>query len=625
MRDPQLIAALQRLPIFASLPGYQLARVAGVARVTRHNPGDIIFRQWDVARGFYMLLSGAGQLIQQGSDGGQRVLANVQPNQFFNDAALTQELVEQATFVIVQTAVLLHIPRDAYLALPTGAPQTQAPISAPGPSHGTPPPAPAPSHTPPQQDRPFDPTPPAQQQPAQPPEQSPVTHPPQPSPNRSAVPARFQAHRPTWLNPGETLRLMIHRHWWVMVRAAFLPAVILTAMIVGAILSPIPFVSIVLAGLALVIPGGLLIYIYFDWRNDWLVITDERVLRVEQQVARFSVETQEVGLLSVQAVLATLRPGDPVSRILRYGDVVISTAGSAGNISMDFVPHPSRVKGYLFHQRDMKAAKAGITLPGRKPDEHNDPLTFPPDDTGRRVAPAVAGGGLFSMKYVNQRGEQVYRRHLMVWARHIFWPILFILGCLFVLIFGWRIEALADLGALASIGGFIGLVIGVIWLYLADWDWRHDLYIIGDQVITLLSQSPLLLQFREDQILIQRIHNIEAETTGLLRSLLDYGDVRLLLLGDETPKVFRDVPGPLGVREEISRRQRAVKEIEKQIENQQQVDAVVNQLRKEGMLPQQQRDSAQQPANLNPNQPPAAPSGQPVMTRQTPPIPRRRV
>jgi uncharacterized membrane protein len=439
------------------------------------------------------------------------------------------------------------------------------------------------------------------------------------------VPTRFQEKRPTWLNPGESIRLMIHRHWWVMVRAAFLPAVILVAMLIGVILSPVPVVSIVLLGLAVVIPGGLLIYIYFDWRNDWLVITDERVLRVEQQVARFSVETKEVGLLSVQAVLATLRPGDPVARILRYGDVIISTAGSAGNITMDFVPNPGRVKDYLFHQRDMKAVQAGVTLPGQQQVNHNDPMTFPPDDTGRRITPAVTGGGLFSMQYVNQRGEQVYRRHLMVWARHIFWPILFILGCLFILIFGWRIEALADLGVLASIGGFVGLVIGVIWLYLADWDWRNDLYIIGDQVITLLSRSPLLLQFREDQILIQRIHNIEAETTGLLRSLLDYGDVRLLLLGDETPKVFRDVPGPVGVREEISRRQRIAKEIEQQVEEQRRIESLMSRMREQGMLPQQQGGVQAPPATPGPQQPPASPSGQPPIRSQTPPIPRRRV
>lgn len=618
MRDPQLIAALQRLPMFASLPDHQLARIAAIARVTQHNPGDIIFRQWEVARGFYMLLSGAGQLIQQGQGGSQRVLANVQPNQFFNDAALTQELVEQATFVIVQPSVLLHIPREAYLALATGAPQPQTPPPAA---------APAPSGTPPPQDRPSNPMPPAQQPPAPPPNPRPVARPRQSSSHRPPVPSRFQEKRPSWLNPDETIQLMIHRHWWVMVRAAFLPALIFAAMIVGAILIPVQIMSIILIGLAVVITGGLLIYIYFDWRNDWLVITDERVLRVEQQVARFSVETQEVSLLSVQAVLATLRPGDPIARVLRYGDVVISTAGSAGNITMDFVPNPGRVKDYLFRQRDMKAAQAGITLPGQQQAKHNDPLTFPPDDTNRRVAPAVTGGGLFSMKYVNQRGEQVYRRHLMVWARHIFWPILFILGSLFVLIFGSRIQALADLGAIASIGGVIGLVIGGIWLYLADWDWRNDLYIIGDQVITLLSRSPLLLQFREDQILIQRIHNIEAETTGLLRSLLDYGDVRLLLVGDETPKVFRDVPGPVAVREEISRRQRIAKEIEQQVEEQRRLESLMNRMREQGLLPQQHGSVQPPPANPGPSPqpPPASPSGQPPMKSQTPPIPRRRV
>jgi hypothetical protein len=214
-----------------------------------------------------------------------------------------------------------------------------------------------------------------------------------------------------------------------------------------------------------------------------------------------------------------------------------------------------------------------------------------------------------------------------VWARHIFWPLMAMVICGLLLLFGSRIEAFRDAGVIAQAIAIGGIVVSFVWVYLADWDWRNDLYIIGDSVVTILHRSPFLLQFREDQVLIQRIHNIEAETTGLLRSLLDYGDVRVLLLGDDKPKVFRDVPGPVGVREEISRRQREAAEEARLEEEQRQLDAVVERMKQQGMIPPANSAALPNPAQIQPapGQVPPGAEYRPPVQPQRPPIPRRRV
>lgn len=635
MLDPQLLATLQRLPIFAGMPPQQLERIARIARVARLDPGAVVFRQWDVARGFYMLLSGSGQLIQQGADGGQRLLSTVMPNQYFNEAALTDEMVEQASFVITGPSLLLHIARADYLQLPTVSAQAPAVTAAQPPAASTRPAASFQTQPAvPQPTMPNSPTPAgASQATAYSQRQTSSTPNPASSPQLS--------NRPKWLNPGESILLQSRRHWWVVIRNLVLPALVFGLFMVGVIVAQTPFLRLIVGGAAVLIAGGWALYAFFDWRNDWLVITDERVLRVEQQVARFSIQTQEVGLLSVQAVSATLRPGDPMARVFRYGDVIISTAGSAGNVKMDFVPNPGRVKDYVFRQREIKMRSSGYAASGQQPvtpaaqasgEQAEDPEAFPRENDPSHSSPPISGGGLFAMRYVNAHGEMVYRRHLVIWARKIFFPLLAMGLCVLMLMFGSNIAALANLGAIANLGAVVGIGFSLIWLYLADWDWRNDLYIIGDTVLTLLYRSPLLLQFREDQVLIQRIHNIEAETTGLLRSLLDYGDVRVLLLGDEAPKVFRDVPSPVGVREEISRRQRLASESARKAEEQRQLDAVMarmqEQMQAQGLV-QPGSPALPNPSGLLPpaqfgQTPPASPYSAPVQP-QRPPIPRRRV
>ena len=64
-----------------------------------------------------------------------------------------------------------------------------------------------------------------------------------------------------------------------------------------------------------------------------------------------------------------------------------------------------------------------------------------------------------------------------------------------------------------------------------DWDWRNDLYIISDDTITLVHKRPFFLQSLRDQILVERIDNVESVTRGIVAALLKYGDVRMSLGG----------------------------------------------------------------------------------------------
>ena len=88
-----------------------------------------------------------------------------------------------------------------------------------------------------------------------------------------------------------------------------------------------------------------------------------------------------------------------------------------------------------------------------------------------------------------------------------------------------------------------------------DWDWRNDVYVISDDTITLVRKRPFFLENLRDQILVERIDNVESVTSGLFAALLKYGDVRMSLVGADEPKLFVKVPRPREIQQEISRRQ----------------------------------------------------------------------
>ena len=151
-------------------------------------------------------------------------------------------------------------------------------------------------------------------------------------------------------------------------------------------------------------------------------------------------------------------------------------------------------------------------------------------------------------------GDIVFRKHVSVWAQHTSFPIVIILVSLTALMLTFTIIS-PDLRIVIFPAGMIALLVGCLAYYWMDWDWRNDLYIISDDTITLVHKRPFFLQNLRDQILVERIDNVESVSSGFLAALLKYGDVRMSLVGADEPKMFHRVSNPQEIQQEISRRQ----------------------------------------------------------------------
>ena len=168
--------------------------------------------------------------------------------------------------------------------------------------------------------------------------------------------------------------------------------------------------------------------------------------------------------------------------------------------------------------------------------------------------PIRGSNGYLSSRIEMSNGDIVYRKHTSVWAQHTAIPIAIILGALTALL----VTALVVSPELQIVTGalsMLALLIGCLAYYWMDWDWRNDIYIISDDTITLVHKRPFFLQNLRDQILVERIDNVESISSGIFQALLRYGDVRMSLVGADEPKMFHRVARPQDIQQEISRRQ----------------------------------------------------------------------
>lgn len=503
---------LDRVPLFASLSETQRAQIHNILERQSYRAGEDIFVQGAPADGMLLLLSGQALLFQTNEDGSQSPLATVSAGQSLNQEALLAEARQSATMRAAQPVTLLKLTRAAFTQLLREHPDISAALGLDS----------------------AEPT------------------------NRAAINPQFAEQR-----ENEEVLLQTHRHWWSFLRTAWLPMLLMPAIWLGAAALEAQAPSLVLLALSLLLPGLALLYFFLEWRNDLVIVTDQRIIRIHRTILAMYRQVTQVGLDSVHEINYELPPYDPFARIFRYGAVIVKTAGAQGNLELPLMPSPARFQSLIMDnrqyfenrkaqrhhrlvraemQRMMSSEQADDARPsaGQSADEPPKPLS--------------GGNGFLSTRIEMSNGDIVYRKHISVWAQHTALPILVVLASLAALVLTFTLVS-PDLRIITFPVAMVALLVGGLTAYWLDWDWRNDVYIISDDTITLVHKRPFFLENLRDQILVERIDNVESVSSGLFAALLKYGDVRMSLVGADEPKLFIKVPRPQAIQQEISRRQ----------------------------------------------------------------------
>jgi hypothetical protein len=510
--DHFVVNHLRNLPMFERLSPQQLGLLANAFQVIRYEPGQLAFQQGQPMRGMIVFVSGRAVLTRIGADGLEDRLGAVEAGQYVNERALYNEGVETASLRIVEQSVVLFLDRRRFLNIIAQNPEVRTNLR--------------------------------------------VTTAPD---ARQAQRKFFKGQR-----EDETVLHIFRHHWWSFARHGWTAAVFAVLLWIVAALIGVqtPVFGLALGGLGIVLPGLIMLYLWFEWQNDYLVITDQRVVRIWRDVLRFENTINEIPLERIIEVNIEQPPADVFARLFNYGTIDIRTAGEAASLHLRTMHNTKNLQTLIFAQRDRY--REGLAQRNRTHirEEIERALGSP---VVSKAQQASAGGGVhrenrsggipfIRTRFENEAGEIYYRKDATVWLAHVFLPLLAILASVAVGFLSLVSPAFSLYGGNGLLAAFALFVVGGLWLYAADWDWRNDFMILSQQTISLVRRRPLWLQNEVERVRLAQVDNVISEVRGLLDSLLNRGEIRITLIGSNEQKAFGKLFDPQEVQAEISRR-----------------------------------------------------------------------
>ncbi|KAA3644668.1 MAG: hypothetical protein DWQ07_14740 [Chloroflexi bacterium] len=384
-----------------------------------------------------------------------------------------------------------------------------------------------------------------------------------------------------WLSSDEVIYLINIRHWFHLVRDLLVPlGIVLLSGIFWLMATFAPTQGVLAIGLVLgsaVLLIGIVAIIWqiLDWRNDYFIITSQRVTWLERVILT-SASRHEAPLAAIQSV--NVRTSQ-VGRILRYGDVVVRTL--TGSIVMTDVPNPTRMKTQIEQLmlrvrrkseqakefamrnalRDSLGLENGPTIEEEEEELHAPEIVIPEPTVERH-------SGLFRIFKVREvEGNTItYHRHWFVLFASLWLPVAFVVA-IFVLsaYLVWTASAAgtfslpSPLVILLFAITFILVPAGIIaYRYV---DWRNDIYRVTADSVIDRDKKPLGTEVSKSAPL-QNVLSLENRREGIIGILFNFGTVTINV-GD-TSLEFRTVHNPTQVQQDIFLRIEALKQAAKE-------------------------------------------------------------
>lgn len=361
-----------------------------------------------------------------------------------------------------------------------------------------------------------------------------------------------------WLNEGETIYLIARRHpavllfhfiWAAMV--GVLAAVFFTlAQMTGMVLTE--YIAIVLT----VVTALLAIWIWLDWRNDYYLVTSQRVIWLEKIILVYD-NRQEAPL---GKVLSLGLDSSQIGRILGFGNVNVNTF--TGRVALQEIANPQQVRNLVDEywkrsqeQKKREESEANRlviqqTIRQQLGVESQAPQKI---DVNKAGSPA---GDLSFWDYlwrdfvkmrIEEPGQITYRKHWLVLIGQTWVPGLTLLAVLYVLIAFRPVNFW--LSALICFG------IWLWWLYQYV-DWRNDIFRVTTEKIFDIDKKPLGSEQKREAPL-DNILSMSVDKHGFHRLLFNYGNVIIDVSG--TKFIFENIYDPAQAQQEIFQRQMILK------------------------------------------------------------------
>ncbi len=311
---------------------------------------------------------------------------------------------------------------------------------------------------------------------------------------------------------------------------------------------------------------------YNDWSNDYLMITNRRVLQCEK-LTLFKEDKKSLLIERVEQVKYEANRG-LMEFAFRIGTVTISGAGKI-ELKFNRVYLPDRIRKeindakmkYMGGRKDFRSKrmenKLRNKLVGDKLENWDD------EEIQIDAVPRSELGfwqAIVPFDPVDEGNNQVsFRRHPIFlykdWVTAGLVYLVLILGGipLLTLLFGFNNPIIT--GVSATIIGVI-----LVWNSIMVWyrweDWYNDRYTLnGIKEIMDVEKKPFGLDEEKSVIALSKVQDLELSQPSVFSNFFNYGNITVTTAGQGQPIVFRSVPKPEDVRREISRRMETAKNL----------------------------------------------------------------
>ncbi len=525
---------LKLVPLFSTLPPETLALVASIANHGSYAQGSYLCRQGDKGTRFFVLLSGTAVLVQQMARiGANQVTDYLRPGYAFGEDALL--LGDNYCFSVQAStdAEALYIEKTDMDLLLNQAPQIREQLHI-----------------------------------------SPLTR------------ERLNAPRFPWQDKDEFTILLRRRHWFAFARNLPIPLLVLFTLAAFAYLLRrlgMQLSALHMAMLVGIVPLAMMYWLWLDWRNDFYLLTQKRILHEEKSILLHEL-WDEAPLNKVQDT--TIRQG-LLGTFLGFGTLRVQTAGIRGAMVLDYLPHPQDVQDLI--SRAMCSMGSNEASSGRH--EMRQALleqTGHKSTSGSQSLPIHAAQAysrafdssvysfsfaqLFRLKF--REGEQItWRKHWLFLARRTVLPCIAATTMLALALISILYPARAYSASLLLVS-FFQWILCLLWLWYEVVDWSNDLYILTDRLIIDLERKPLFFSEERRQATLDMIQNVSLRKRGVASAVFNYGDVLIQTASATGQFTFIGVSDPKQVQREIFRRVEAYNEGKRASQREKQKDEI---------------------------------------------------
>jgi len=368
-----------------------------------------------------------------------------------------------------------------------------------------------------------------------------------------------------WLHEDEFVHVMTRRHPAILWSKLAKPVAVGVFVLLATVLMQMLWLPGQVFGwvvLAIGLPASLfwLVWAYVDWRNDYFIVTNKRVVWMEK-IAFIYESRQEAPLRTIMSVgVHRTRLGT----LLGFGDVVVTTY--VGTLRLREIAHTEVTASMIesYWQRSQSVDRRDeARIMSRKLQEK---LNFargaedvveeePVKRAAVRLQAEEKEPGFFAWLFsgfIRLRHEQdgaiIYRKHWFVLVRGIWLPGLLMIGAVAVAILrmGGRLSFVPITETLAFIMLFLFAIF--LWMVYVYVDWRNDIFMLTlDQIIDL-DRKPLG-KTRRRSAPLENVLSIEYERLGFWGYLFNFGTVYIVVGNSRLS--FDHVYNPSRVQEDI--------------------------------------------------------------------------